>query len=834
MTTRSLLHDGWKLRLPDQEHLDRVPEAVRAAMPIAATVPGTVHTDLLAAGLIADPYLDQNELTLDWIGNVTWEYVLEFAVEPGVDVESVLAFDGLDTIASVRLNNAVLLQAQNMHRRYEVAVTEVLRPGVNTLSVTFHSAIAFAESERARIGDLPNAYPAAFNYIRKMACNFGWDWGPSLVTAGIWRPVHLIQTSDARLVSVTPTVTVAGPRGAARFAIELASAQPHPLTVRATVGDAAVSIEVPPGDRSVELEVVVEQPRLWWPRGLGSPDLYDAEVAIVDEDGAPLDVWRSAIGFRSLRLETTPDAHGTPFVFIINDVTIPIRGANWIPDDCFLPRVTDDRLRTRIGQAADANINLLRVWGGGVYESEEFYRACDESGILVWQDFLFACAAYPEDAALRSEVLAEARDNVQRLTPHPSLVLWNGNNENIWGWFDWDWRQHLENRTWGLGYYLDLLPSVVAEVDPARPYWAGSPYSGSMELHPNLDEHGLKHVWDVWNQRDYTAYRDSRPRFVSEFGWQAPPTWSTLTRAVHDDPLTPTSPGVLHHQKANDGNGKLDRGLAPHLPAPRDTAEWMYLMQLNQARAVSFGVEWYRSLRPLCFGTIVWQLNDCWPVTSWAAIDGDGRKKPLWYALRDSYSTRLLTVQPNEGSLEVVGVNDGGDTWREPVTVRRMTFDGRVIAEYSDRLVADRGGVARLRLPAGLVAAGDPAREVLVATTDTGIRALHYFAEDRDLHLASGALHASVQAAVQAAGDVAVLTLTAGAELVRGVCVFADRVAPAAEADRSVFDLLPGETVIVRVTGVPPESLGRLTDPLVTRSLNDLVDSSRPTAVLTT
>jgi beta-mannosidase len=823
MTTRTLLHDGWRLHLPSQEGVALVPPSVRDALPIPATVPGTVHTDLLSAGLIVDPYLDQNELTLDWIGRVDWEYVTEFRVrDEDAAGRTVLVFDGLDTVASVRLNGRLVLRSQNMHRRYEIDATDHLRSGTNELSVTFSSAIAFAESERRRIGELPNAYPAAFNYIRKMACNFGWDWGPTLVTAGIWRSVHVIHSSVARLRSVTPTITVAGPQGFAHFAVDIASRDSEPLSITASVGGLSTTVDLAAGGSHADVQVVVKEPRLWWPLGLGSPDLYDAEVTLATSEGAVIDRWESAIGFRSLRLDTTPDAGGTPFVLVVNEVPIPVRGANWIPDDCFLPRVTEAHLRERVGQATEANINLLRIWGGGVYESDDFYRVCDEAGVLVWQDFLFACAAYPEDSALRSEVVAEARDNVRRLTPHPSLVLWNGNNENIWGWFDWDWRQHLEDRTWGLGYYLDDLPASVASVDPSRPYWAGSPYSGSMSLHPNLDEHGLKHVWDVWNSRDYTAYRDYRPRFVSEFGWQGPPTWSTLSRAVREKPLTPTSPGVLHHQKANDGNGKLERGLAPHLPVPCDMDEWMYLMQLNQARAVSFGVEWYRSLRPLCFGTIVWQLNDCWPVTSWAAVDGDGRKKPLWYALRSSYATRLLTIQPQGDGLEVVGVNDGGDTWREPVTMRRIDFDGRILAEHSDRLVADRGGVARVGLPRELLASTDPTREALVAITDTGVRALHYFAEDRDLVLRADASTITVRSE----GDAAVLSITAD-ELVRGVCVFADRLAPDAEADRSVFDVLPGETATVRVTGLDGATFDQLLDRPVLWSLNELISSRR-------
>ena len=269
----------------------------------------------------------------------------------------------------------------------------------------------------------------------------------------------------------------------------------------------------------------------------------------------------------------------------------------------------------------------------------------------MWQDFLLACAAYAEEEPLRSEVVAEAREAVTRLSPHPSLALWNGGNENLWGFADWGWQEVLDGRTWGHGYYYDVFPAIVAELDPTRPYSPGSPYSPDPALHPNDPAHGTMHIWDVWNTADYTVYRDYRPRFLSEFGFQGPPAWSTLTRSVHDDPLASDSPGVLAHQKAEDGNGKLARGIDGHLPEPVDVEDWHWATSLNQARAVATGVEHFRSLMPLCMGTVLWQLNDCWPVTSWAAIDGDGRLKPLWYALRHSYRDRLVTVQPRDGGL---------------------------------------------------------------------------------------------------------------------------------------------------------------------------------------
>ncbi|WP_344090003.1 glycoside hydrolase family 2 protein [Microbacterium deminutum] len=828
MIDRTPLHEGWTLRLANGASDSVVPAAVREALPIAATVPGTVHTDLLTAGLIPDPYLDRNEDLVSWIGWVDWVY------ERSLDIvdprrRRVLHFDGLDTVATVTVNEPVVLRSENQHRRYDVDVTDALHHGPNTLRVEFASATAFGEAERARLGAYPSQYPAPFNYMRKSACNFGWDWGPSLVTAGIWRDVLLVTGDEPRLGDVRPTLTVEGDRGHAVFEVDITgtdtdTGEEH-IVVEITLGDARVSRVVEPGVLSVRMAIDLDGVRRWWPAGLGEAALYDASVRLCTESGDLHDQWRERLGFRSVRLDTAPDAEGTPFTLVVNDIPVPVRGANWIPDDCFLPRVDASRLQARIGQALGAHINLLRVWGGGVYESREFYRACDEAGMLVWQDFLFACAAYPEEDRLATEIRAEARDNVARLMPHPSLVLWNGNNENFWGMLDWDWRETLGGRPWGAGYYLEMLPEAVAAVDPSRPYWPGSPYSGDPAIHPNDDDHGPKHIWDVWNEVDYSVYAHYRPRFVAEFGWQGPPTWSTMTRAIHDDPLTPESPGMLAHQKANDGAGKLRRGLEPHLPAPETTEDWHFATQLNQARAVAFGIEHFRSLRPRCSGTIVWQLNDCWPVTSWAAIDGDGRRKPLWYALRNAYAPRLLTLQPRgeDGALALVAVNDERDEWDLDVVVRRLSFDGKVLAEEPLRVEVEPLGVATLTLPAEVCVATDPHAEILVALEPGGTAVAHrFFAVDRDLDLTEPALRTSLRRD----GETVVLTLAADT-VVRDVCIFADRISPAAESDDALLTLLPGESRDIRVIGVPEGREQELAAAPILRTVNSYLRASR-------
>jgi beta-mannosidase len=810
------LHDGWTVRPVSGP----VPDAVAGAGPVPATVPGTVHTDLLAAGLIADPYLDDNEGLLAWIGLADWCYETTFEWAPGEVDRVQLVFDGLDTVATVALNGGVVARTVNMHRTYRFDVLDVLQEGANRLSVTFSSAVRHADRTSLELGARPHVNQHPFNAIRKMACSFGWDWGPALVTAGIWRPVSLQSWRTARLSSVRPVLDVVGGRGTVEVHVDVERADPSAaLVVTANVGAATAALALARGQTSGSLLLTVQDVKRWWPRGHGGQPLYDLDVALHEQgrpDG-PLDQWHRRLGFRTVRLVTDEDADGTSFIFVVNDRPVFVKGVNWIPDDAFPHRVDRQRYAARLGQAEEAGVNLVRVWGGGVFESDDFYAECDQRGLMVWQDFLFACAAYSEEEPLRSEVVAEARDNVTRLMTHPSLVLWNGCNENIWGYADWGWQTRLDGKSWGWGYYSKVLPRVVAELDPGRPYCAGSPWSLSQDRHPNDPAHGTLHIWDVWNQVDYTGYRDYRPRFAAEFGWQGPPAWSTLRRALSDQPLTPESPGMLVHQKAMEGNHKLTGGLVPHLPVPDDMDDWHWAMSLNQARAVQVGVEHFRSLSPLCSGSVVWQLNDCWPVISWAAIDGDGRRKPLFYALRHAHTDRLVTVQPRDGGLVAVFVNDTGESWSELVAMTRSDYDGNALRVAEHAIDVLPRSTVVVPLPAGVATPGQSAREVLVVATDS-VRGLWFFAEDRCSELPPPALDASATRT-----EHGYRILVTARSLVRDLAMLVDKVDPDAVVDDMLTTLLPGESVTWEVScrgDIDPETL---LHPSVLRSANQLL-----------
>ncbi|KUL28732.1 glycoside hydrolase family 2 protein [Actinoplanes awajinensis] len=776
MISKQDLGGAWTLRGADHE--------------LPATVPGCVHTDLLAAGAIPDPFLDDNETTVGWVGRADWAYRRDIAWDGPAHERVDLVFDGLDTVAAVALGGTPLGATRNMHRGYRYDVTALLDGSPQPLDVLFTSAYTEAERVRELLGERANAYPEPFNFIRKMACSFGWDWGPTLVTAGIWRPVRLEGWSVARLATVRPLATWSDGAGRLDLTIEAERLHDVPLSVRVLLDGREVARgELPPGDSRLSLSANPDFVRQWAPIGYGSQPLHDLTVELSTGD-VLLDRWQRRTGFRGVSIDRGPDAAGSRFVIEINGEPVLVKGVNWIPDDIFPARMTRARYELRLREAVAAGVNLIRVWGGGIYEDRAFYEVCDELGLLVWQDFLFACADYPEEEPLFSEVVAEARENVTRLAPHPSLITWSGNNENLWlhgamGWSD--------EASWGERYYLETLPAIVADLDPSRPYQAGSPWSGSWDHLPNDTGHGTFHSWEVWNREDYLNYRDSAPRFVAEFGWQAPPAWTTLRDAVSDDPMLPDSPGVLHHQKAEDGNGKLARGLAPHFGTPSSTEAWHYLTQLNQVRAIRAGVEHWRSYWPHTGGSILWQLNDLWPVTSWAAIDGAGRYKPLYFELASLHAARGLTVQPRDGGLVVAVLNDSPAGWAGRLAVHRRTTGGELRAAWAVPVEVAARQVTLVEIPRDVTAIGDG--EFLVAELDQA-RALWFAVPDKDFPHPDAALTVTAD---PVPGGLDVLIRADG--LARDVLLQADRIHPEAVADRGFLTLLPGESATVRVRG---------------------------------
>lgn len=816
MMTATCLHEGWTLSTESES----APEELRG-IEVPATVPGVVHTDLLAAGLIPDPFVGLNEHALTWIGRTEWVYRTSFtigAAAPGARTDLVL--EGLDTLATVELNGVGLLRTANQHRSYRVEVTELLQEGQNELVVRFTPALTVAEEIDA-VAHRPHVNQHPFNALRKMACNFGWDWGPDIVTAGVFKPVRLETWDRARIAAVRPLVlevpeSSGGGTARVRFAVDLERAAADPVALTVRLGEESVGVIAPAGAVHVDVDVVVRDAQLWWPRGYGEQPLYDAHVEVRDAGGTEkLDAWQGRVGLRTVAIDTSSDDEGATFRMLVNGTAVLIKGFNWIPEDPFPSNLSDERVHARVADACEAGANLLRVWGGGTYESEAFYDACDEAGLLVWQDFAFACAAYDEER-LWAEVEAEAREAITRLATHPSLALWNGGNENLWGYLDWGWQEELGDASWGLGFYSDLLPRLVAELDPTRPYIPGSPFSPEPGVHPNTPGSGPMHIWTVWNTHDYTHYADYLPRFVSEFGFQGPPAWSSLERVVGTEDFVPTeTPEVLSHQKADDGNGKLERGWRGHLPDPTTARDWHWTTQLNQARAVEFGIRHFRALHGRCHGTIVWQLNDCWPVISWSAVDADGHRKPLWYATRRAYADRLITVDSHSGEPVVTLLNDTDESWTGELQVARRDFGGAALAAVTHEVEVGARGVLRVPMAAGLRAV-DAAAELLdVRLGEESLR--WFYAEDVELRLPA----IDVEATSDPVPGGYRVTVTARS-LVRDLALLVDQADPRARVDDALVTLLPGERVVFEVTA-PDLDPGSLISYPVLRCANDLV-----------
>jgi beta-mannosidase len=724
-------------------------------------------------------------------------------------------------VAKITLNDRVVAAAANMHHPHRLDVRDALRVGANELVITFRSPLGYVHEQEARCGPRPfNGDWGPYSFIRKMACNFGWDWGPQVPTVGIWRDIHLHAWSGARLRGVRPLVLRADDEFAdvaINTDLEWAAEPEDGLEIRAqlaspdrrsfeTAGVASFS------DDSHQLRIAVDRPALWWPRGHGEQPLYRLNVELTRAD-VLLDRREQQIGLRTVRLNTEPDEIGSRFALEINGRGVFARGANWIPDGLFPSEIGPDRYRARIRQARDANMNMLRVWGGGIYEHDAFYQACDQLGVMVWQDFMFTCATYPEEEPYRSLVEAEARHNITRLSSHPSVVLWCGGNECIWAYESWGFKEQLrDNRTWGRGFYFDLLPRLVAELDPTRPYWPNSPYSGSMRIHPQNPDHGNRHTWDDRIE----DYRRLVPRFVSEFGHQSPPNYATLRQALPNEKLSPDCQALRHRQRAAGGNERqYKEPLEEWFRPPESFDEWHYLVQLLQARAISLGIEWLRAHSPRCMGVLYWQLNDCWAGHSWSAIDWAGRRKPLWYATRRAYAPRLLTIQPIDDRATLLAASDTDTAWTGTVRLRRQRFDGEILA--SAELPISIAPRACANLADLTDALGDPVDrrcELLVAAAGE-LRATWFF--ERDKHLT----YPPPRFAARLSREPGVSRLHVEAQtLLRDVVLGVDRLDPAAQVRDHLVTLLPGESYVFEIESASKLTLEALTAPPVFNCAN--------------
>ncbi|MCD9085647.1 glycoside hydrolase family 2 protein [Stenotrophomonas sp. SY1] len=800
-----------------------------------AQVPGSVHTDLLAAGVIGDPYVGAAEAGLQWIGLGDWEYRARFDVDARTlrRRHAELRFDGLDTFAEVSLNGAPLLSGNNAHRTWRARVDGRLRATDNELRIVFRSPIrTLLPQVQAMPHRIAGNYPSPHgdepkdamvgNFARKPAYHFGWDWGPRYVTAGVWRQVQLQAWDDNRITDLavrtnaldaahadlTVLLQVEQGEQSGKASIVVDVLDPDGKRVARVQRDAALQ----PGNNDVQLPLSLDNPRRWWPVGYGAQDRYTVQARV---DGGRDAEHQASLrtGLRSVELlREDDDKGGQGFAFVINGVQVFAKGANVIPFDAFPARVTRERLRRDLQAARDANMNMLRNWGGGYYEDDAFFDIADELGLLVWQDFMFGGGMQPGyDPAFRTNVVAEARDNVRRLRHHPSIVLWCGNNEEETAWKDWGHGKDLTAadpafaaKVWQ--GYVDLfgkdLRTVVAEEGLGVPYWSSSP-SNDLDAKANDSTRGDKHYWQVWGNPALpaTAYLRETPRFMSEYGLQAWPQQSTIDAFATRQEQQVDGPVIQAHQKfmAGKGNERLLHYIEMEYGKPRSFADFVYLSQVMQAEGIELAALHHRASRPYTMGSLYWQLNDVWPGASWSSVDYYGNWKALHFHARRFFADVAVAALRDEGTTRVSLLNDGRAPLQAQLRYRVMDFDGRVLQQHQQPVtLAAQAATEVARLTdAALLEGADPRSSLAVFELLQGEKVIAsrivYFAAAKEQALAAPPLHAELRAD----GEHYVLRLRSPV-LARALWI--DFGTTDARVEDNAFDLLPGQShdVVVR------------------------------------
>lgn len=672
-----------------------------------AKVPGTVHTDLIANGIIEDPFYRLNEKDLQWIDKKDWEYKTTFNVEDAIfDKEVIeLNFKGLDTYSNIYLNDSLVLKTDNMFIGYKVNCKPLLKRGKNNLKIVFDSPIKVGLKKRDGLGyKLPNAVNDQSEngelgkkqvavFSRKPGYHFGWDWGPRLVSSGIWQDVVLNAWNNATLRDVYIKQNEINDKYAQLSAeLDIEATHKFKTVVNITI-DSTLSIhkeiQLKKGDNKIIIPVKIENPELWWTNGLGKQKLYKVDIELKNNDKL-IAVHSNKIGLKTLEVIQEKDSIGESFYFKLNGHSVFMKGANYIPQDVFLNRVSVEDYETTIKNMVEANYNMIRVWGGGIYEKDVFYDLCDKYGILVWQDFMFACAMYPGDKAFLESVKTEAKYNVKRLRNHTSIALWCGNNENLIAWKTWGWineikrnqGQEIVDAVWK-GYqdvFHNILPEVVKELDADTFYWASSPTSARGE-NSTLTS-GDYHYWGVWGQGEsLSTFNEYIPRFMSEYGFQSFPEFESVTKYTEQQDWDIYSDVMKSHQRSPIGNKSIERYMQSWYKTPKDFQSFLYVSQLLQAKGMKIAIEAHRRNMPYCMGSLYWQINDCWPVASWSTIDYYGKWKASHYQVKELYKPIKTLFFENDGQLELHIVSDELKNNSATLRLKTLTFKGEILNE---------------------------------------------------------------------------------------------------------------------------------------------------------
>lgn len=740
---------------------------------LQAKVPGCVHTDLWENRKIEDPFYGKNELDLQWIDKQDWEYETTFDLTEELFQQKNLeiVFEGLDTYADVYLNGNKILSADNMFRTWKADIKPYAKKEENRLLVSFRSPV---KEDLPKLESLGYGLPASNDhsedgglgekrisiFARKAPYHYGWDWGPRFVTSGIWKPVQIYGWSEVQITDLyiqQNVVTIQTAQLTAKVEIEADQEWEGKLQLATEGLNLEKEVSIQKGNHTIELDFELENPKLWWCRGLGEPNLYQFTIRF-QKGGQTIAEKKVRTGLRTIRLVREKDEVGKSFYFELNGVPVFAKGANHIPNDSFLTNITYERYRHEIASAAESNMNMLRVWGGGIYEDDTFYELCDEYGIMVWQDFMFACSMYPGDQAFLDNVKREAEENVKRLRNHPSLALWCGNNEMDSAWahyienIGWGWKQaytqEIREKIWAdyEEIFHHLLPKVVKEHAPEVDYWPSSPMS---ELTGDEHQHstytstsGDMHYWDVWHgAKPLEDYKKVVGRFMSEYGFQSFPELKTVQTYADETELELESPVMLHHQKNGRGNQLIKEYMDQYYQEPKDFPAFLYMSHILQADAIKTAIEAHRAQKPYCMGTLYWQMNDCWPVASWSSMDYYGRWKALQYSAKKSYQDVIILLDQVDEELNLTIVSDRLQDIDGSLQLTLYDFSGEKLWTYDQEIQVKSNTVTMVDKLAvkDILQDREANKVVLHASLETKGQTIdqkeHYFVKAKDIDL---------------------------------------------------------------------------------------------------
>jgi len=769
------LHDNWEFK------------KVRDTLWNLATVPGNIHSDLLENKLIEHPFIGNNEEKLQWISKTDWDYKTTFLVDRKTlqkrHIE--LSFEGLDTYASVFLNDSLILKTNNAFREFQVEVKSILK-AENELRIVFENTSISEDKEK---NSLKYTLPEGNRiFTRKAQFQYGWDWGPKLNTSGIWRPIKLTAWNDYKIENfniIQKTLT----DSIASLIVEIADSNfsKDVLNYEVYIND-TLQFQKP---EKPEIPITIKNPKRWWPHNLGEPYLYDIKV-VVRNGKTILDSVLVKKGLRTIDLITEKDSIGESFYFKVNDVPVYAKGANYIPQNSMQNQVTNAHYEKLLNDVVDANMNMLRVWGGGIYENDIFYDLCDEKGILVWQDFMFACAMYPGDQAFLENVQEEATQNVKRLRNHASIALWCGNNENAEGWNRWGWQadrsEHEKEEIWS--YYLkvfdSILPNTVDKLTDTD-YWESSPKYG--RGNPKYKFEGDAHDWWIWHDAyPFEHLEENVPRFMSEFGFQSFPSYEAIKYINQSDLIDISANSFQSHQKHSRGFQLIREYMERDFPVPEKAEDYVYMSQLLQAYGITKGIEAQRRAKPYNMGTLYWQLNDCWPVVSWSSIDFFGKWKALHYKAKHSFEDVLVSSKVENNILRTYVINDDFESHSGELSVKILDFEGNPLYQFSKSIILE-SNASQLQHQVNLEAFKLDASKVVVVSNFNNSQSLYYLVKPKELKLKQGDIEQKITKT-----DIGFSIELSSKTLQKDVFLYSDEKGHFLD---NYFDLLPNETKIV-------------------------------------